>query len=204
GRGAGRRAGVPGEDRGVREAELRRVGRSLRMFPASAPPPRSERRQADLAEVARRARVLVEGRARRQKVTLVTDLPPEPVPLLIDPEQIQQVLVNLLINALDAMPRGGTLQLSVVRGSSSLVPDPQPLATDNGPRTVDQVVEVRVLDTGPGIAPRIRERLFEPFVSSKENGVGLGLSICKRLIEAHGGRIQGSNDPEGGAVFSFT
>ena len=70
--------------------------------------------------------------------------------------------------------------------------------------TADQVVEVHVRDTGPGIAPRVRERLFEPFVSSKETGLGLGLSICKRLIEAHSGTIRGENAPEGGALFAFT
>ena len=63
---------------------------------------------------------------------------------------------------------------------------------------------MRVRDTGPGIVPRIRSRLFQPFVSSKETGVGLGLSICKRILEAHGGTIQGENEPEGGAVFTFT
>ena len=58
--------------------------------------------------------------------------------------------------------------------------------------------------TGSGIGPRIRQRLFEPFVSSKETGLGLGLSICKRLIEDHGGVIRGDNHAEGGAEFAFT
>jgi len=65
-------------------------------------------------------------------------------------------------------------------------------------------VQVCVQDSGPGITPRIRERLFEPFVSSKETGLGLGLSICKRLIEAHGGTIRGENVRGGGAQFAFT
>ena len=60
---------------------------------------------------------------------------------------------------------------------------------------------MRICDTGPGIAPRIRDRLFEPFVSSKETGIGLGLSICKRLIEAHGGTIWIEDNPNGGAIF---
>ena len=65
-------------------------------------------------------------------------------------------------------------------------------------------VEVRIRDNGSGISPRIRQRLFEPFVSSKETGLGLGLSICKRLIEDHGGAIRGNNLPQGGAEFAFT
>src|SRR5262249_20327926 len=115
---------------------------------------------------------------------LTADLPREPVYLMIDPEQIHQVVLNLLLNSLDALPRGGTAHLEVLVGKPG--------------------VEVRVRDTGPGIAPRIRDRLFEPFVSSKETGIGLGLSICKRLIEAHSGTIRGDNDPAGGAVFCFT
>ena len=70
--------------------------------------------------------------------------------------------------------------------------------------SVSEAVEVQVRDDGPGIAPRVRERLFEPFVSSKETGLGLGLSICKRLIEGHSGTIKGEDAPEGGAVFAFT
>ena len=59
-------------------------------------------------------------------------------------------------------------------------------------------------DDGPGIAAEVQKRLFEPFVSTKETGLGLGLSICRRLVEAHGGVIHGANAPEGGAVFTFT
>jgi signal transduction histidine kinase len=93
------------------------------------------------------------------------------------------VVLNLLLNSLDALPRGGTVRLELLVGKE---------------------IEVRISDSGAGIPPRIWDRLFEPFVSGKETGMGLGLSICKRLIEAHGGAIRGENDPAGGAVFSFT
>ena len=114
------------------------------------------------------------------------DLPPAPVELEIDANQIHQVLVNLLLNALDALPQGGAVRVEVHA----------PTGSAN--------VEVRVRDDGPGIAPEIQKRLFEPFVSTKETGLGLGLSICRRLVEAHGGAIRGANAPEGGAVFTFT
>jgi signal transduction histidine kinase len=180
-------SGLPPEDLEIVESEIRRMEACIRTFLDFARPPSSERRRADLLAVVRRALSLVEGRARRQKVGLTADLPPEPVELLLDSEQIHQVLVNLLLNALDALPHGGNVRVEVQTPSPA-----SPWAT------------VRVHDSGSGIAPRIRERLFEPFVSSKETGLGLGLSICRRLLEAHGGAIQGENASQGGAVFAFT
>jgi signal transduction histidine kinase len=182
--------GLPRDDLAIIEHEVRRMEQCIQLFLDFARPPRAERRQADLAGVLHRALALVEGRARRQKVTLAAELPEQPVSLMLDPEQVHQVLVNLLLNALDALPRGGTIHVQV--------------AEKHDPATRKRTVQVQVRDSGPGIAPRIRERLFQPFVSSKETGLGLGLSICKQLIEAHGGTIHGDNDPEGGAVFRFT
>jgi two-component system sensor histidine kinase HydH len=192
-----RPAGLPAEDLAVIEREVRRMEQCIQMFIDFARPPRSERRSTDLVDVIRRAVALVEGRARRQTVALAADLPAEPIRLDIDPGQVHQVLVNLLLNALDAMPRGGELRVEVERRGSGAVPG-------NGDHEPAGPVEVRVRDTGPGILPAIRARLFEPFVSSKETGLGLGLSICRRLIEAHGGAIRGENAPDGGAVFAFT
>jgi signal transduction histidine kinase len=180
-------AGLPPEDLAIIEHEVRRMEACIQTFLDFARPPTSERRQCDLVGVVRRALTLLEGRARRQKVTWQTDLPGHPVPLLIDGEQIHQVLVNLLLNALDALPHGGVVRVEVR--------PPQPDLP---------VAAVGVRDNGPGIAPRILGRLFEPFVSGKETGLGLGLSISQRLVEAHGGTIHGANAPEGGAVFTFT
>jgi signal transduction histidine kinase len=180
--------GLATDDLLIIEQEIRRMEQCIQMFLNFARPPRSERRQSDLVAVLQRALNLVEGRAKRQRIHVSADFPTWPITANIDPEQIQQVAVNILLNAVDALPRGGTIRLAMRRlhevGKSNWI-------------------EVEVRDTGPGIAPRIRERLFEPFVSGKETGVGLGLSICKGLIEAHGGGIRGENAPEGGAVFSF-
>src|SRR3979409_2076441 len=95
------------------------------------------------------------------------------------------------------MPSGGTARLTVSRV-------PQTPGDGNGNGAGGQAVEVRIQDSGPGIAPSIRERLFEPFVSSKETGLGLGLSICKRLIDGHNGTIRGADAADGGALFAFT
>ena len=179
-------AGLPAEDLSIIEHEIRRMEACIQSFLDFARPPSAERRRTDLLAVIRRAVTLLEGRARRQHVLLKTDLPASPVELLIDGEQVHQVLVNLMLNALDAMPQGGELRLEVRR-------------QDDPPQ-----VRVRVHDTGAGIAAPILARLFEPFVSGKETGLGLGLSISRRLVEAHGGTIRGENDPAGGAVFTFT
>jgi signal transduction histidine kinase len=67
-----------------------------------------------------------------------------------------------------------------------------------------ETIEIAVADTGTGLAKNVAERLFEPFVSTKHNGMGLGLSICRSIVEAHGGRLRGEPNPHGGAVFRFT
>jgi two-component system sensor histidine kinase HydH len=179
--------GLQGEDLAIIEHEIRRMEACIQTFLDFARPPSSERRRSDLLHVVRRAVALIEGRARRQQVSYKLDLPTEPVELFIDSEQIQQVLINLLLNALDAMPHGGDLLIAVAPAE----PDPKH-------------VTVRIEDNGPGIAPAILARLFEPFVSGKETGLGLGLSISRRLIEAHGGGISGENLPQWGARFTFT
>jgi signal transduction histidine kinase len=188
--------GLVNDDLSIIEHEVRRMESCIQTFLDFARPPRSERRRTDLGDRIRRALALVEGRARRQGVALEVNLAPTPVLVEIDPEQIQQVLLNLLLNALDAMPGGGAVRLSVAAV-------PTRSADDNGHPDRERALEVRIQDTGPGIAPHIRARLFEPFVSSKETGLGLGLSICKRLVEAHCGAIYGENLREGGAVFRF-
>jgi two-component system sensor histidine kinase HydH len=179
-------SGLPAEDLEIIEKEIRRMEACIQTFLDFARPPSAERRNADLLAVVRRAVSLLEGRARRQNVVLKTDLPPNPVELLIDSEQVHQVLVNLMLNALDAMPRGGELRLEV------------------RPNNDPPGVRVRVRDTGTGIPAPVLARLFEPFVSGKETGLGLGLSICRRLVEEHGGAITGENDLNGGAIFTFT
>jgi signal transduction histidine kinase len=193
-------SGLAREDLTVIEHEIRRMEQCIRVFLDFARPPDSERRRADFREVLSRALALIEGRARRQKVHLAVHVPNEALLVKIDPEQVHQVVVNLLLNALDALPHGGTIFVDVEGKASS---DEQLMPNGSAFSSRGEVA-VRIRDTGAGIAPRIAERLFEPFVSSKETGLGLGLTICKRLIEAHGGTIEGANAREGGAMFTFS
>jgi two-component system sensor kinase FixL len=106
----------------------------------------------------------------------------------VDRVQIQQVLINLMRNAMEAM-RGSERRELIVRAS----PD------DDRER-----VMIEVSDTGPGIPEKIADRLFQPFVTSKSNGMGIGLSISKRIVEAHGGEISVARNDAGGATFRFT
>jgi signal transduction histidine kinase len=179
--------GLQPDDLAIIEHEIRRMEACIQTFLDFARPPSSERRRTDLVAVVRRAAALVEGRVRRQHVSCAVDVPARPIELLIDGEQIHQVLVNLLLNALDALPHGGKVRVEV-----------------HDPTPEEPSVVARVLNDGPGIPPAIKARLFEPFVSGKETGLGLGLSICRRLVEAHGGTIRGENLASGGVVFTFT
>jgi signal transduction histidine kinase len=174
--------GLPGEDLHIIEQEILRLERYLQRFLDFARPPRPERRPLPLADAIDRTLGLVGGRARHQGVTLKYEPAGPPVMVEADAEQIQQLLVNLTLNALDVMPRGGLLEVVVH-------------PPENGR------VELQVLDTGPGIPEGLLPRLFEPFVSTKETGVGLGLVISRRIAESHGGTLSGLNRPGGGACF---
>ena len=196
--------GLPAEDLSVMEHEIRRMEQCIQLFLDFARPPRPERRDADLTGILSRALALVDGRARRQNVSLNLAVPNGPLMVKIDPEQIHQVLVNLLLNALDALPQGGTIDVEIRQEGETDRGNRTPESNGQGSVPARPSLKVQVRDNGSGIAPAIRQRLFEPFVSSKETGLGLGLSICKRLIEDHGGAIRGDNRPEGGAEFTFT
>jgi len=174
--------GLPAEDLQIIEQEIRRMERCLQTFLDFARPPQPERRPVSLAALVERMFTLVEGRARKQHVTLHFIPPTTPVIVEADADQIQQLLVNLALNALDAMPQGGRLDVGL------------------GAPVHDQI-ELRVRDTGPGIAPVLLPRLFEPFVSSKETGLGLGLVVSRRIAESHGGNLWVTNPPHGGACF---
>jgi signal transduction histidine kinase len=106
---------------------------------------------------------------------------------LFDRVQIEQVVFNLVRNAAEAM--SGTSRRSLTVATAL---------------TVDNTVEVSIADTGPGLPPEVRTKLFEPFVTTKPSGLGVGLSICRVIIESHGGRLQAEDRPAGGTVFRFT
>jgi len=173
--------GLSAEDLTIIESEIRRMEGSLRIFLDFARPPKVERRRTTMDAVLSRVVELLRGRAVKQRV--VIEYNPVEVALEADTSQLQQVFVNLGLNALDAMPTGGRLAFVVNK-----------IGTD--------AVSVEVRDTGPGIDPAIVPRLFEPFASSKETGLGLGLVICQRIVQEHRGTIGAARAVGSGAVFT--
>ncbi|TWB38040.1 ATP-binding protein [Nitrospirillum pindoramense] len=117
--------------------------------------------------------------------------------LAIDRVQVEQVLINLVRNALDALAEGDATDRRILIEVRPALAAPD--GTGDGARA-----EVRVADTGPGIAAEVAGRLFAPFTTTRRTGMGLGLSISRGIVEAHGGRLQAGGDALGGAAFSFT
>ncbi|MGI6245137.1 MAG: sensor histidine kinase [Pseudochelatococcus sp.] len=158
--------------------------RRLREFVARG---ESERRVENLTKVIEEASALALVGAREYGARVTYDLDPQAAWVLADKVQIQQVLVNLLRNALEAVQDSETREIRVT-------------TTPAG----DGMVEVSVIDTGPGLAPDVARRLFQPFVTTKRNGMGVGLSISRTIVEAHGGQIGAEAAPGGGTIFRFT
>jgi signal transduction histidine kinase len=175
---------VTAENLAVIRKEVARLEKTVQGFLDFTRPPPLRRGPCDLRAVVADALALVDARAGQQQVRVEWQPPAGPVPADVDASQVKGVLVNLFLNALDAMAGGGRLEV--------------------GLRATSQGACLTVADTGAGIPPQMEGRLFTPFASSKATGTGLGLCTSRRVIEEHGGRLRGANRPEGGACFTIT
>jgi signal transduction histidine kinase len=148
-------------------------------------------RRTDLRDVVRELGDFFAPQAEQAGVKLIADMPGTPVEAIVDPSLIKQVLLNLMLNAVQAMERSdpGKPRLLTV----SVMPPESRSRRDRA------AIALRVADTGPGVPPSMRERIFDPYVSNRPGGNGLGLATARRIVEAHGGSIQVSEGP--GAVF---
>ncbi|TPQ31780.1 PAS domain-containing sensor histidine kinase [Bradyrhizobium guangdongense] len=158
--------------------------RRLRDFVARG---ESEKRVESLSKMIEEAGALGLAGAREQNVQLRFNLNPEADLVLADRVQIQQVLVNLFRNALEAMAQSPRRELVVVNA-----------------RAPDDMIEVEVSDTGSGFQDDVIPNLFQTFFTTKETGMGVGLSISRSIIEAHGGRMWAESNASSGATFRFT
>lgn len=157
----------------------------LRRFMAAG---ETERAREDVNRVVEEASALALVGARDKAIAVQARLAPGLPDVLIDKVQIHQVIINLIRNAIDALAKADGERTIVL----------QTRRADPGE------VEVTVADTGPGLAPEVKSRLFQPFVTTKPEGMGIGLSICRTIVDGHGGRIWASDHPGGGAAFHFT
>jgi signal transduction histidine kinase len=147
-----------------------------------------QKRPIDLHTVVKESLALVAHDMRARRIEATVHLSSHPCIISGDPVLLQQVLVNLLMNAMDAVA-----EVSPTRRHITITSDV---------RTAD--VEVSVRDNGPGLAAEIISTLFTPFVTTKSHGLGIGLTIARTIVDAHGGTIEAHNNPEGGATFTVT
>jgi len=162
--------------------ESERINAMISNFLHFARPKEPKLRDHDLVSLVSRTLQLITPEAKSRNVEIVPKIPDEPLVVRIDPEQIQQALMNIAINALEAMPEGGLWSVSLSR---------------NG----EDRVMIRLSDTGPGISEDVLSRIFNPFFTTKDKGTGLGLSIAHTIVENHGGTIAVNTRPEKGTTF---
>ncbi|MGZ8981761.1 MAG: PAS domain S-box protein [Burkholderiaceae bacterium] len=166
--------------------QAQRAGNIIRRIREFVKRSEPRRRPTPVARVVEDSISFAEIEAAKRGIAIRTQLPPDMPPLDVDPILIEQLLLNLLKNAVEAMEgaKARTIDLVVKR--------------------VDEMAEFAVIDRGTGIAEPQRQNLFQPFFSTKSEGMGMGLNICRSIVEFHHGRLTVEENPEGGSIFRFT
>jgi signal transduction histidine kinase len=179
-----------GEDYRIAMRQVGRIETTINHFLNFARPQQPVLAELDFPDLVDNALEVVQPRANQQEVEVHKQIAPGLPKVEGDMRQLGEALVNLLVNALEAMPDGGAVAISVDCESA----DPGSDAAD--------CVRIDVSDTGPGIESENLDRLFEPFFTTKAAGSGLGLAIIRGTVEAHGGTIRVSSRPGVGTTFS--
>jgi signal transduction histidine kinase len=174
------------EDFEVISDEIRHIDTIVQNFLEFSRPPKLKMQSISPSAVVDQTLQLLEHRLKSYDVS-VTIQREQPLPEIdVDPEQLKEVLVNLMVNACEAIEKGGTI---VIHEDKAMNP------------SEGSVAVIRVSDDGPGIPEAIRQKIFEPFFTTKEEGTGLGLSIVARIIEEHGGSVTAESIEGQGAAF---
>lgn len=147
----------------------------------------TERQPESINKVLEEASALALVGAKESGVMVRMELGIELAPVMIDRIQIQQVILNLIRNGIEAMQGVVRRELRIATSEAE-----------------NDMVLVSIADSGPGLASEVADQLFQPFVTTKEKGMGLGLSICRSIIDSHGGKIWTTPNPDGGVTFAFT
>ncbi|MDX1614354.1 MAG: GAF domain-containing protein [Candidatus Promineifilaceae bacterium] len=166
------------------QQELDRIADLVQRLLEFQRPKGGEQTRQDIPLLLDEILVLASKQLQRAGVTVTCDLPDDLPAVLGVGDQLKQVFLNLVLNALEAMPHGGVLAIDVQSASDELI--------------------IRFHDTGAGIKPDSLEQLFEPFFSTKHGGTGLGLAVSQEIVRSHGGALSAENRPEGGATFGLT
>jgi signal transduction histidine kinase len=181
----------PGEDRDqyfhlaeMMLGEARRLNSIVEQFLSLARPVKIKAEALPVQEILNELAALEESDAKRSQVEIRVITAPDLPPLKADPSHLTQVLLNLMLNGLQAMPEGGTLTLEAKTSNGNFL--------------------IAVTDTGTGVAPQNLLRIFDPYFTTKTQGSGLGLAISRRIIEAHGGTITVANRAGGGCRFEIS
>jgi two-component system, LuxR family, sensor kinase FixL len=168
-------------------AQVLRAGQILRRLHDFVSQGETDKRIEDVEQIIADASALALVGPQILAMEVSYQLDPDASLVFVDKIQIQQVLVNLMRNAVEAMAESPRRSLTVTTRLLSA-----------------EMVEIAVADTGPGLRRELIARLFQPFVTTKRRGMGLGLSICRTIVEAHGGRLWRDSNPLGGTVFRFS
>jgi signal transduction histidine kinase len=166
------------------DQELHRLRRALDILLAQTAPAAEKPETFDLRGVIEEISELLYPQARQQKVELASELPEQSVVVTAYRDQIKQAVLNLSINGLEAMPEGGTLRLSVTSEGAT--------------------ASMRVADSGPGIPPELRDRIFDMHFTTKQSGTGIGLYVTRSIFEAQGGTVRIESTGPEGTTFQLT
>src|SRR5262249_907999 len=162
--------------------EVKNLNRIVSRFSDFSRMPAPSFEIVDVNQIARSVLKLYEPQiAARGNITIVAEIASSPLPAETDPEQLRRPLGNLMLNAIDAMNKGGTLSMRTAK--------------------LEDSVRIEVSDTGQGLTEEERERLFTPYYTTKQHGTGLGLAIVQSVISDHGGRISVQSEPGKGSTF---
>ena len=172
------------EDLKVIEEEIHRINEIVDQFLRFARPSPPLLEKAEVPSIFEETLQLLRPQIEKQRISVQKNFRSLP-PITLDKEQMKQVVLNLLLNAIQAMPGGGRLKLS------GKIP------------TGNQWIQLSIQDTGMGIPPEDMDKLFDPFFSTREGGIGLGLSIAHRIIDQHHGRIEVESTPDKGTLFTI-
>jgi signal transduction histidine kinase len=178
------------EDATVIDNEIKRLEGIVKAFLQFARPAEPKLVTVSADSVLVRVRALFGGQLEKAAIQLLLESPPD-LWVKVDPQQIEQVLINLVQNAAESIERDGVIRLRARKEAGRL-------GGRAGP-----VVVLEVSDTGKGIPPEVQKRLFDPFFTTKEEGTGLGLSIAMRIVEQQGGALQYATQPGRGTTFSL-